>query len=628
MEQLKNQILYLWIRKTKYDCFEKQGFNFSPLFNFEYNDDDKSLVCKRLENSINVFDSKNGAIANLTAIVGNNGVGKTTLLKYLLNLPDFLQHYSISFSKNDIEACKKIKEVNKNREFIAICFYNQKLNVYNFTNKSILFTSEDFGNMVCEPSKSNVFSRDFTYAYLSIESKTKSELVKKEHNNIVPITPHQLKIQNYQYLKSKYYELIGFQLNYDDFSFEDFLTVLFYSNFNVPEITNANVGIRIKSFGEIFIKKKTENNPFSTAPNLLLSYGASDLFDQGSANRIAKEKGLCHLLLWNLNKELQNAQFVRDGGLCYEWDINHLEPIEELIKERKDKSLNAYKYFTNALKEIDLFYESYQKQESSLNFDLDDTNTFFIKAKHLKKILNHLVKTKEKSFLLKYLVFDLQKSDGELAYLRHLTYLYYLSKYDLFSKNIDKKERNNYLIMMDEVDIHLHPEWQRKLISNSIKLINTFFSNKNVQIVLTTHSPLVLSDVPSNNIIYISKNDDLSKKVQKRLDIQTFGSNIFDLYNDSFYFNGNVLIGDFAKSFIDNLYEDITKHKIENKNEIINKINIIGEKVIKRKLFMVVEDQNTSVNSITDIKDIIEVLNRKKEEIDKIIESLKDEKKI
>lgn len=44
------------------------------------------------------------------------------------------------------------------------------------------------------------------------------------------------------------------------------------------------------------------------------------------------------------------------------------------------------------------------------------------------------------------------------------------------------------IIMIDEIDLHLHPSWQRKIMS---QLVSTF---KNVQFIITTHSPLVALD--------------------------------------------------------------------------------------------------------------------------------------
>lgn len=44
------------------------------------------------------------------------------------------------------------------------------------------------------------------------------------------------------------------------------------------------------------------------------------------------------------------------------------------------------------------------------------------------------------------------------------------------------------IVLIDEVDLHLHPKWQRRLIN---QLTETF---PNCQFILTTHSPLVISD--------------------------------------------------------------------------------------------------------------------------------------
>lgn len=43
------------------------------------------------------------------------------------------------------------------------------------------------------------------------------------------------------------------------------------------------------------------------------------------------------------------------------------------------------------------------------------------------------------------------------------------------------------IVLIDEVDLHLHPKWQRTILGN---LANTF---PNVQFILTTHSPIIIS---------------------------------------------------------------------------------------------------------------------------------------
>jgi predicted ATP-binding protein involved in virulence len=55
----------------------------------------------------------------------------------------------------------------------------------------------------------------------------------------------------------------------------------------------------------------------------------------------------------------------------------------------------------------------------------------------------------------------------------------------------------NAVVLIDEVDLHLHPRWQRKVVP---QLQKTF---PNCQFIVTTHSPLVLSSVPHKNVIIL-----------------------------------------------------------------------------------------------------------------------------
>jgi predicted ATP-binding protein involved in virulence len=50
------------------------------------------------------------------------------------------------------------------------------------------------------------------------------------------------------------------------------------------------------------------------------------------------------------------------------------------------------------------------------------------------------------------------------------------------------------VILIDEIDLHLHPQWQRKIVGN---LEKTFPS---CQFIATTHSPQVIGEVPHDRI--------------------------------------------------------------------------------------------------------------------------------
>lgn len=57
------------------------------------------------------------------------------------------------------------------------------------------------------------------------------------------------------------------------------------------------------------------------------------------------------------------------------------------------------------------------------------------------------------------------------------------------------------IIMIDEIDMHLHPQWQAKLV----KVLKETFPN--AQIIATTHSPSVLQNAMTDEIIPLYKDE-------------------------------------------------------------------------------------------------------------------------
>lgn len=65
------------------------------------------------------------------------------------------------------------------------------------------------------------------------------------------------------------------------------------------------------------------------------------------------------------------------------------------------------------------------------------------------------------------------------------------------------------IILIDELDLHLHPEWQSKILNC---LRETF---KNAQIIASTHSPNMIQSAIVNEVIPLKKNTDGSIEVKK-----------------------------------------------------------------------------------------------------------------
>ena len=76
------------------------------------------------------------------------------------------------------------------------------------------------------------------------------------------------------------------------------------------------------------------------------------------------------------------------------------------------------------------------------------------------------------------------------------------------------------VVMIDELDLHLHPAWQRKMLS---VLKNTF---PNIQFIITTHSPQVLGEVDdSYNLFSISTDQYGNRSIEQMSRFDCFDSN-------------------------------------------------------------------------------------------------------
>ena len=156
--------------------------------------------------------------------------------------------------------------------------------------------------------------------------------------------------------------------------------------------------------------------------------------------------------------------------------------------------------------------------------------------------------------------------------------------------NVDAHSKYKFInAVFDEVEMFLHPEWQRLFLSRIIKgitLVN-FKNIKGINILIATHSPFILSDVPKANIAFI---DDDGNMKEKQYMENTFGANIHELFNNSFYMKST--LGEIAVKHIKDivtLYEEVKadiydkqfgqlKVKIENNKALFDYVkNIIGD---------------------------------------------------
>ena len=171
--------------------------------------------------------------------------------------------------------------------------------------------------------------------------------------------------------------------------------------------------------------------------------------------------------------------------------------------------------------------------------------------------------------------------------------------------------------MLDEAEIGFHPAWQRRYLNliieflNALKLINNDIPQ--FQIVISSHSPILLSDIPKCCTNYIKRDiNGFARNVKSEKDIkETFAANIFDLYRMSFFMNDG-LIGEFAQEKIKKLF-----NRIDNGETIgiVNEIKMIGDNRIREFLMEKYREKHSDEKSLNDeiikyYQDIIEQLKK------------------
>lgn len=211
-------------------------------------------------------------------------------------------------------------------------------------------------------------------------------------------------------------------------------------------------------------------------------------------------------------------------------------------------------------------------------------------------------------------------SAGEMEYLNFLSRIYASINEVIIDhgqeKNVQRPPQTykNIILLLDEPENSFHPEWQRLFLSNLLDFLNKTNPHHTFQIIIASHSPIIISDFPKDNIIFLDKNetDGTCRVVDSISRENTFGANIHTLYRNSFFIDG-LPIGEFAKKKINQLFNEL-----ENAEAIrptmLKEIQMIGEPIIRDQLMKLYKQR----------EGMPEEVNRRIAELEKEIKILKD----
>ncbi|MEV9525160.1 AAA family ATPase [Aliarcobacter butzleri] len=439
------ELVYLWVEKDK--NIEKQGFNFSPNFDVKftpvYEDEqlsDKSeLKITPKENPLKDFFGDN---INITAIVGENGSGKTSILDQIMD--NNSSGIIVYFHKNELKCYTRYKiQIVTNLEFEKIT-----KNYQHFHSNDDILKVDKITNILEYSSTKN----DFCNMNKGLAKDGLSKLdISKYSKNISALI-----IKHFNKLNNEIFQKVAIKIDSlekeDKYSLEKKLLKYFIENDEKKKYSDINFN------DESFCAKVIEDYKLSE-----------------------------YILFLNSISKVLNGDYIDFNNLNL--DDNQLILLSKLISN------------------------------SFLSIELTDTKNrdlFSFSQGERKKII-------EKLILLECF------NDGE-----------------------------NRLILLDEPDNTLHPNWQKEYINLLVTLLK---DKKYIHIIITSHSPFLISDLPKENVIFLEK----GKQVYPFEDgKQTFGANIHTLLSHGFFMKDG-LMGEFAKDKIQSIikyHEDIEKKEI------------------------------------------------------------------
>ena len=217
---------------------------------------------------------------------------------------------------------------------------------------------------------------------------------------------------------------------------------------------------------------------------------------------------------------LLNERSVNDFRLFFEWFRNREDIENEKIRENIHNLDASGPYMDdvevlddNGKSVLDPQLKAVRTAIKSLLPDFEDPR---IKRNPLRMVL-------VKHLYYQDVELDItQLSDGEKCTLALAGDL--ARRLSIANPSMDNPLEGDGIVMIDEIDLHLHPQWEREVIP---RLQKTF---PHCQFIVTTHSPLVLSRLNTEDIFILSS--DMGNKIQVRHPALAKGLSINDILGE------------------------------------------------------------------------------------------------
>lgn len=613
------KLVYFWCDELR--GFEDKEFNFSSRYNIQFDQQTATLTIKN--GDANYIDHFFGEDIELNVIVGNNGVGKSSMLKKLFRV--FRNTYfeapcvlvfeekgglSVFFMDKSRRAYQRNIEFSWLDKVVSLPFSDEipDNRFQRFYNQNVSFLTLLFDMEMYEDGfdEEDLLSNDYSMGGLMRDKSVVSFSADKN----LPEGKRLWDLPEGKRLWAREFELNMNFLNHIATSSENPITLpfavpdgvwVFIDNRLEEELSsllseprknisnfdkNNDISSLVKSSGFVpdsFCDSTSIYNCFMSAMLAsLLSYLSR--MPEAEINYLC-QRNQCRSLYelvsgWLRSDEFKEKQDTAEK-LAYIFDklndsepyidSDYLDPYRKLLelfqRASRSQASNQMGYgFTIPFKAKDVSISVFFQAHASLN-----GNGFLRFSWGLSSGETAMLDLYSKFYNIKHNIQQLTKKENRLR------------------KATRNKAITDILLMIDEADACFHPQWQKEYVKDMLSVAGQIFRGFAVQILLATHSPIMLSDIPKQNVIYLKKeNKDAGTKVIPREERQeTFGADIFSLFKDSFFLEGSG-IGSFAEDKLEELLRAI--HSLgENQRpnmspkEIFRRIQCIGDSFIRRK---------------------------------------------
>ncbi|CAH0649068.1 MULTISPECIES: AAA family ATPase [Pseudomonas] len=533
------QLCFIWVKKFK--NLENFGISFSDEFDFQFDIAGGNLHRINKNPMPHLFGDN---IASITGVLGINGAGKTNLLELICRIVNSSETLRI--------------------EYLVI--YRAGGNYYQSTNIKHPISADFYisGSVSRDEMEgmdtvffSNVFDKNFidfgdAIADVSVNNKNNPRTLARNRE-----TRQSDFVNDIEFFQSSEFESLGLSAPPRiEIRIEKFI-----NRHNQVSRQDAVVPV-LNYLAEIRKKNRDRGKLYLVRQTIQMGFLKTLLERDTSEKRLVSD--MVHIL-----EERPNIAF------------------EELIaefRERCSRHNNTIPWSSNLLLHdaltILLGLESFLKEK---HFDIDETLTG---PKYIFTIDFDPVD----SFCYRHLACVIQTlrfgsiswtgvSSGQKAYLNLFSSIW--NGVDSYRFRSEKKRTT--LICIDEGDLYLHPEWQLEFVERLIKCLPKL-SEGTVQVVFTTHSPILISDLPHQCVVVLNKDPEGSADLSNR-DAQrhkTFAANLYDIYQYSFGLN-HKRSGNLSSSYLREVFKLLDKKTLSQQDteSLSLALSVIDDDVVK-----------------------------------------------